>query len=62
MSEALDRVENRGREKGLAEGKLKKAREIALNLQSMGMNMDFIAQAVNVSLAQVQQWLTSSNA
>lgn len=58
MSEVLDRVENRGRREGRLEGATKKAKETALNLHHMGMDAEFISKAVNVSLDQVQQWLS----
>ncbi len=61
MCEVLDRIENKGRQRGRtegrAEGELKKAKEIALNLQSMGLDVNSIAKAVNVSIDQVKQWL-----
>ena len=46
------------RDRSRAEGALKQARETALNLFGMGMNAEFIAKAVNVSLEQVKQWLS----
>lgn len=46
------------RDKSRAEGELKRARETALNLYNMGMNAEFIAKAVNVSVEQVKQWLS----
>lgn len=36
---------------------MKRARETALNLHDMGMNVDFIAKAVDVSVDRVKQWL-----
>lgn len=50
------------RDKSRLEGELKKARETAMNLQSMGLDMDSIAKAVNVSLDLVKQWLTPASA
>ena len=50
----LDRVENKGR----LEGELKGKQETAINLHNMGMDNDFIAKAVNVSIDLVKQWLT----
>ena len=62
MCEVLDRVENKGRLAGRAEGELKKAKETAINLQTMGLDMDSIAKAVNVSIDLVKQWLTTASA
>lgn len=53
MCDVLDRVEQRGVE----QGEMKRAKETALNLHSMGMKEDFIAKAVNVSIDLVKQWL-----
>ena len=73
MCDVLDRVENKGRiegreegraegwakgkEEGKAEGEMKRAKETAYNLHNMGMNDEFIAKAVNVSVELVRQWL-----
>lgn len=54
----LDRVENKGR----LEGELKGKQETAINLHNMGMDNDFIAKAVNVSIDLVKQWLTPASA
>ena len=39
-----------------------KAKEIAINLQTMGLDMDSIAKVVNVSIDLVKQWLTPASA
>ena len=62
MCEVLDRVENKGRLEGRAEGEMKGKRETAINLHNMGMDNDFIAKAVNVSIDLVKQWLTPASA
>ena len=61
MCEVLDKIEDRGRKEGRmegrmegrregrAEGELKGKMETAVNLHNMGMDMDFIAKAVNAS-------------
>ena len=75
MCEFLDRVENRGIEKGLSEGlregltkgrneglregRSEAKREIAFSLQGMGMPVEKIAEAVKVSVETVKQWLAS---
>lgn len=62
MCEVLDRVENKGRLEGRLEGEIKGKRETAINLHNMGMDNDFIAKAVNVSIDLVKQWLTPASA
>ena len=62
MCEWLDRVENKGRIEGRAEGELKGKQETAVNLYHMGMDLDFIAKAVNVSIDLVKQWLAPVSA
>lgn len=41
---------------------MKKAKETAINLQTMGLDVDAIAKAVNVSIDWVKQWLTPTSA
>lgn len=76
MCEILDRVENRGIAKGIAEGmtrgiakgmaegmtkgEMQKAKEVALNLSKMGLTSDMIAKAVEVSVDTVRQWLEAA--
>lgn len=62
MCEVLDRVENKGRLEGRLEGEMKKAKETAINLQMMGLDVNSIAKAVNVSIDLVKQWLTPASA
>ena len=57
MCDVLDRVESKGRAEGRAEGEMKRAKETAHNLYNMGMSVEFIAKAVNVSVELVRQWL-----
>lgn len=73
MCEVLDKIEDRGRKEGRregrmegrkegrAEGELKGKMETAANLYKMGMDMDFIAKAVNASVATVKQWLSQTS-
>lgn len=72
MCEILDKVEKQGIAKGMAEGMAKgmakgmtkgemlKAKEVALNLNKMGLSSEMIAQAVEVSVETVRQWLSAS--
>lgn len=50
------------RDKSRLEGELKGKQETAINLHNMGMDNDFIAKAVNVSIDLVKQWLTPASA
>ena len=58
MCREMEIMRDKSRAEGRAEGELKRARETALNLYNMGMNTEFIAKAVNVSIEQVKQWLS----
>ena len=62
MCEVLDRIENKGRQEGLREGEVKGKQETARNLHNMGMDNDFIAKALNISVELVKQWLTTASA
>ena len=57
MCEVLEKVEK----KGLTEGELLKAQEVAANLKKMGMSEDVIAKAVNMPIELVRQWLDEGN-
>lgn len=54
MCDVLDRIEERGIEKG----EMKKAKEIAINLHAMGMEDSLIAKTINVSLDVIKQWIS----
>lgn len=62
MCREMEIMRNKSRAEGRAEGELKRARETALNLRSMGMDVEFISKAVNVSVEQVKQWLAPESA
>lgn len=63
MCEFLDKIENRGIEKGLLKGErtgeLNAKREIAQALAGMGMPVEKIAEAVKTNVETVRQWLAS---
>ena len=40
---------------------MKGKRETAINLRNMGMDVEFIAKAVNVDVALVKQWLAPAS-
>ena len=53
----MERIAVEEREEGRKDGELKKARETAEKLSSMGMEEELIAQAVGVELELVRKWL-----
>ena len=57
MCEFLDKVENRGVERGIERGELKAKREMAFSLAGMGIPLEKIAEAAKVSVEVVKQWL-----
>lgn len=57
MCDVLDRVENKGIAIGKTKGEMKKAKETAIYLKTMGMSEGNIAKAVNVRVALIRQWL-----
>ncbi len=57
MCEVLEKVEK----KGLTEGEMLKAKEVARNLKELGMAEDVIAKAVNMPIELVRQWLDEGN-
>lgn len=62
MGEAVERLFREEIEQTEARGRLAQAKETALNLYDMGMNIDLIAQAVNVNLDLIKQWLGTATA
>lgn len=49
-----------GERRGIEKGELKKAREATISLAKMGLPVDKIAQAVNVNIDKVQEWIEES--
>lgn len=45
---------------GEKEGELKKAKDMALSLSKMGVEIDKIAEAAKVSVQLVQEWLSGT--
>jgi predicted transposase/invertase (TIGR01784 family) len=54
LAEGLAEGKSQGLAEGLAEGEIKTARHIALNLLRLGMSMEQVAQATELSLEEVQ--------
>ena len=53
MCEQMERIENRG----VAKGEYNKAKDMAINLNNMGVDIEVIAKSANVSVDQVKEWL-----
>lgn len=58
MCREMEIMRDKSRAEGRAEGELKKAKETVMNLHTMGLDVESIARAVNVSLELVKQWIT----
>ena len=52
-------IEN-GERRGIEKGELKKAREATISLAKMGLPVDKIAQALNINVETVEEWLEES--
>lgn len=48
-----------GRAEGLAEGKLEERRENAISLHRLGLDVDFISNALKAPVETVKQWIAS---
>ena len=55
-----DRSHAEGRAEGLAEGELKAKRESAISLHRLGLDVDFIANALKAPVETVKQWIASA--
>lgn len=53
----LNEGKNEGRKEGRKEGRMEEKKDTVLNLYRMGMQEDFIAKAVNISVELVRQWI-----
>lgn len=62
MCKEMEIMRDKSRAEGRQEGELEKAKETAINLHNMGMDMGLIAKAVNISIDLVKQWLTPASA
>ena len=57
MCEQMERIENKGVAKGIGIGETNKAKDMAINLNDMGVDIEVIAKSANVSVDQVKEWL-----
>ena len=57
MCEQMERIENKGVTKGIGIGETNKAKDMAINLNDMGVDIEVIAKSANVSVDQVKEWL-----
>ena len=58
MQQGIQQGRQEGMQQGVQQGKQQQAKDTALKLHDMGMPVDKIAKAVNVSIDTVQKWLT----
>ena len=65
MCQELEEIYNEGEQSGFLRGeqsgKLKAKKETTLSLLEMGMSVEQIAQAVNLSIETVQDWIYNSD-
>ena len=65
MCQELEEIYNegveRGEQSGVQKGELKKARETTLALLEMGMSAEQIANAVNLSIETIQNWISEAS-
>ena len=57
LEKGLKEGEKKGIEKGLKEGKQQKEREIALNMKKQGLDNDFIAEFLDISIEKLNTLL-----
>ena len=57
----MDAAKQEGSVEGLAEGRVQAQRETSIALAKMGMAVENIATAVNVSIEQVQSWINAKD-
>jgi hypothetical protein len=60
MCQIANDIYEEGREEGLEQGELLKAKDMAYNLARLGVSLDKIAEAAKVSIQVIRQWLDSS--
>ena len=60
MCNELEEIYSEGIESGERRGELRKAKEATISLAKMGLSVDKIAQALNVNVDTVQEWLEES--
>ena len=59
MTKGMAKGMTKGMAKGMTKGEMLKAKEVAINLNRMGLSNEMIAQAVEVSVETVRQWLSA---
>ena len=62
MCDVLDRIENRGISKGIAEGAKNKAKATAIRLHARGMSNADIADVLEEDISAVQSWVEPAKA
>ncbi|WP_207642329.1 hypothetical protein [Blautia obeum] len=53
----MEKIYSEGLENGEKRGELKAKKEMALSLAEMGLPVETIAKAVNLSINDIQKWL-----
>lgn len=57
MCKEMEKIYSEGLENGEKRGELKAKKEMALSLAGMGLPVETIAKAVNLSINDIQKWL-----
>jgi len=57
MCKEMEKIYSEGLENGEKRGELKAKKEMALSLAEMGLPVETIAKAVNLSINDIQKWL-----
>lgn len=60
MCNELEEIYSEGVESGERRGELRKAKEATISLAKMGLSVDKIAQALNINVETVEEWLEES--
>ena len=60
MCNELEEIYSEGIESGEKRGELRKAKETTISLAKMGLPVDKIAQALNINVETVEEWLEES--
>ena len=59
MCREMEIMRDRSRAEGMIEGELKAKRESAISLHRLGLDVDFIANALKAPVETVKQWIAS---
>jgi len=62
MCEVSEKIFKEGQAEGRAEGRIEQAKSTAMHLADMGLTAETIAEAVEISVGTVKQWLDNRKA